>query len=297
MSEGGASPDHVLMRRRRDLAMKSILMPVEDHALMDAVMQVALNLARSFDSYIEGVAVGPDIAEFVAADFALSGVVLDDRTRRDFVDHARGRFEGFMAAHRVERARGDQEGPSYGWTGEALISDTGVGEYGRVFDVIAVGRPGPGVRMPRKSTLEAVLFESGRPVLIAPPNPPATLGERIAIAWNGTTDTARSIAFAMPLLERAQDVVILAVPGPALPGPTSEQVAKSLRRRRVPARVGLVGEAARSPAAALLETAGVLGADLLIKGGYTRSRLRQLIFGKVTSEILSDANLPVFMAH
>ncbi len=101
----------------------------------------------------------------------------------------------------------------------------------------------------------------------------------------------------MPLLERAQDVVILAVPGPALPGPTSEQVAKSLRRHGVPARVGLVGEAARSPAAALLETAGVLGADLLIKGGYTRSRLRQLIFGKVTSEILSDANLPVFMAH
>ena len=55
------------------------------------------NLARTFDSYIEGVAVGPDIAEFVAADFALSGVVLDERTRRDFVDHSRGLFEGFMA--------------------------------------------------------------------------------------------------------------------------------------------------------------------------------------------------------
>jgi nucleotide-binding universal stress UspA family protein len=151
--------------------------------------------------------------------------------------------------------------------------------------------------LPRKSTLEAVLFESGRPVLIAPPQPPATLGERIAIAWNGTTDTARSIAFAMPLLMRAQDVVILTVPGPALPGPSDEQVAKSLRRHGVPARVGLVGEAASSPAAALLETAAVLGADLLIKGGYTRSRLRQLIFGKVTSEILAETNLPVFMAH
>ena len=277
--------------------MKSILMPVEDHALMDAAMQIAVMLARTFNSYIEGVAVGPDIAEFVAADFALSGVVLDDRTRRDFVDHSRGLFETFMAAHRVERARGDLDRPTYGWSGEALISDTGVGEYGRVFDVIAVGRPGPGPRLPRKSTLEAVLFESGRPVLIAPPQPPATLGERIAIAWNGTTDTARSIAFAMPLLMRAQDVVILTVPGPALPGPSDEQVAKSLRRHGVPARVGLVGEAASSPAAALLETAAVLGADLLIKGGYTRSRLRQLIFGKVTSEILAETNLPVFMAH
>jgi nucleotide-binding universal stress UspA family protein len=277
--------------------MKSILMPVEDHALMDAVMQVAVSLARTFDSYIEGVAVGPDIAEFVAADFALSGVVLDDRTRRDFVDHSRGLFEAFMTAHHIERARGDLQGPSYGWSGEALISDTGVGEYGRVFDVIVVGRPGSGLRLPRKSTLEAVLFESGRPVLIAPPRPPSTLGERIAIAWNGTTDTARSIGFAMPLLMRAQDVVILTVPGPALPGPGDEQVAKSLRRHGVPARVGLVGGAGNSPAAALLETAAILGADLLIKGGYTRSRLRQLIFGKVTSEILAETNLPVFMAH
>ncbi len=277
--------------------MKSILMPVEDHALMEPAMQVALNLARAFDSYIEGVAVGPDIAEFVAADFALSGVVLDDRTRRDFVDHSRALFEGFMAAHHVERAREDAARPAYGWSGEALISDTGVGEYGRVFDVIAVGRPGPGLRLPRKSTLEAVLFESGRPVLIAPPEPPATLGERIAIAWNGTTDTARTIALAMPLLKRAQDVVILTVPGPALPGPSDEQLARSLRRHAVPARVGLVGEAGNSPAAALLETAAVLGADLLIKGGYTRSRLRQLFFGRVTSEILAEANLPVFMAH
>ena len=276
--------------------MKTILLPIEDHVLIDAVMQVSLALARKFNSYIEGVAVGPDIAEFVAADFALSGVVLDDRTRRDFVDHSRGLFSDFMTAHRVERARSDLERPSYGWTGDALVSDTGVGEYGRVFDVIAVGRPGPGLRLPRKSTLEAVLFESGRPLLIAPPHPPATLGERIAIAWNGTTDTARSIALAMPLLLRAQDVVILTVPSPQQ-GPSDEQLAKNLRRHGVPARVGLIGEVANSPAAAFLETAAVLGADLVIKGGYTRSRLRQFIFGKVTSEILAESNLPVFMAH
>ena len=97
--------------------MKSILIPVEDHALMEAVTQVAVNLARTFDSYIEGVAVGPDIAEFVAADFALSGVVLDERTRRDFVDHSRGLFEGSMSAHHVGRARADLQGPQYGWSG------------------------------------------------------------------------------------------------------------------------------------------------------------------------------------
>ncbi len=277
--------------------MKSILVPIEDHLLMGAVMEVAVMLAREFNSYIEGVAVGPDIAEFVAADFGFSGIVLDDRSRRDFVDHSRRSLESFMAARRIERSQADADLPCFGWCGDALLSDTAVSEYARVFDVIVVGRPRPGPRLPRKSTLEAILFESGRPILIVPPQPPTTIGERIAVAWNGTTDTARSVAFAMPLLTRAQDVVILTAPGPDLPGPTDEQLARSLRRHGAPARVGRVDEAAPTPAAALLEAATGLGADLLIKGGFTRSRLRQLIFGRVTSEILADANLPVFMAH
>jgi len=277
--------------------MRSILIPVEEHAVMGAVLETALLLARKFDSYMEGVALGPDIAELVAADFSLSGVVLDDRTRRDFLDHGRNFFETFMVANNIGRQREDAAGPSFGWLSDTLVSDNGIGEYGRIFDVIAIGRPGPGPRQPRKSTLEAALFESGRPVLIAPPFPRQTLGETIVIAWNGSTDTARTIAFAMPLLTRAKDVVVLNIPGPRLPGPNEDQLAKSLRRHGAPARVILIGEASKSAGAALLETAAMLGADLLIKGGYTRSRLRQFIFGSVTSEILAESNLPVFMAH
>jgi nucleotide-binding universal stress UspA family protein len=40
-----------------------------------------------------------------------------------------------------------------------------------------------------------------------------------------------------------------------------------------------------------------LGADLLIKGAYTQSRLRQMIFGGATSHILAMAPLPVLIAH
>lgn len=277
--------------------MKAILIPVEEHALMDAVLETALRLAWKFDSYMEGAALGPDIAEMVAADFSLSGVVLDDRTRRDFLDNGRRLFETFMTANKIGRQREDARGPSFGWIGDKLVSDNGIGEHARIFDVIAMGRPGSGPRQPRRSTFEAVLFESGRPVLIAPPRPPATLGDVIAIAWNGSTDTARTIAFAMPLLTCARDVVVLNIPGPRQPGPTEEQLARSLRRHGAPARVAPINEASKFPGAAVLSAAAMLGADLLIKGGYTRSRLRQLIFGNVTSEILAEANLPVFMAH
>lgn len=277
--------------------MKAILIPVEEHALMDAVFETALLLGRKFDSYMEGAALGPDIAEMVAADFSMSGVILNDRTRRDFIDRGRCLFEAFMARNKVGRCRDDASGPTFGWVGDTLVSDNGIGEYGRVFDVIAVGRPGTGPGRPRRTTFEAALFESGRPVLIAPPHPPSTVGDSIAIAWNGSTDTARTIAFAMPLLARAQDVIVLNIPGPRQSGPSEEQLAKALRRHGAPARVVPIGEASKSPGAAVLGAAAMLGADLLIKGGYTRSRLRQLIFGNVTSEILAEASLPVFMAH
>jgi nucleotide-binding universal stress UspA family protein len=277
--------------------MKAILIPVEEHSLMEAVMETALLLANKFNSYMEGAALGPDIAEMVAADFSLSGVILDDRTRRDFLDSSRQRLETFMAAHNVPRHREDTAGPSFGWMGETLVSDNGIGEYGRIFDIIVVGRPGSGAQQPRRSTLEAALFESGRPVLIAPPVVPKTLGDTVVIAWNGSTDTARTIAFATPLLILARDVVVVNVPGTRLPGPNEEQVAKGLRRHGVKARVVSIGETAKSPGTAVLEAATMLGADLLIKGGYTQSRLRQLIFGSVTSQILAEANIPVFMAH
>jgi nucleotide-binding universal stress UspA family protein len=276
--------------------MKSILVPVEDHDWMNEVLETALLLARQFDSYIEGIALGPDLAEIVAADFSMSGVIFDDRTRRDFLRQARETFEDFMTAHKVPRRSDTVKDLSFGWTGDTLVSPNSFGEYGRVFDILTVGRPGSGSTEPHRSTLEGALFESGRPVLIAPPKAPPALGTIIAIVWNGSLETARSVSFAMPLLQKAVDVAVLAVPGLRLPGPSEAQLARSLRRHGVPARVVEVKEG-KAPGIALLDKAAMLGADLLIKGGYTQSRLRQLIFGSVTTEILADARLPVFMAH
>jgi len=277
--------------------MKAILIPVEDHAAMDSVLETALLVARKFKSYMEGAALGPDLAEMVAADFSLGGVVFDDRTRRELLDQSFLRFESFMLSRAIKRYDETSQAASFGWLGDALISDNGIGEYGRVFDLIAVGRPGNGLQAPRKATLEAALFDSGRPLLIAPPHAPAKLGESILIAWNGSSETARTVAFAMPLLVTAQDVPIVTIPGTRLPGPSDEQLAKSLRRHGIRARTVPVPETSKTQGAAVLETAAALGADLVIKGGYTQSRLRQLIFGSATGQILAEATLPILMAH
>ncbi len=192
--------------------MKSILIPVEDHSLMDAVMSCALLLARQFGSYMEGAALGPDFTELAASDFSFSGMIFDEKTRRELLDDALRKFETFMTAQGVKKQVGTETACSFGWMGPVLMTDKAIGEYGRVFDLIAVGKPDNGVNAPRRQTFESALFESGRPVLIVPGQVPSRLGDCIAIAWNGSSETARSIAFAMPLLMRARDVAILSVP-------------------------------------------------------------------------------------
>jgi nucleotide-binding universal stress UspA family protein len=186
---------------------------------------------------------------------------------------------------------------SYAWVQPSGESDTFVGSYGRVFDLIVLGRPGRAPQEPRMAPLEAALFESGRPVLIAPPGPPKTLGRKVLVAWNGSTEQARANALAMPLLCGADEVTVLTVEGGMTPGPTGEEVALHLVRNGVPATAVTVAPAGRTTGEAILHYTKSQGCDLLVKGAYAQSRLREMMFGGATRHILAHATLPVLMAH
>jgi nucleotide-binding universal stress UspA family protein len=202
-----------------------------------------------------------------------------------------------MEGHGVARAARNSA-LSFGWLDAAPDGDPFVGSYGRVFDVIVLGRPGPSRwSRPSMTTIEAGLFESGRPVLIAPPSPPQRIGDNILIAWNGSTEQARTTALAMPLLKQATQVVVLTVQGGTVPGPSGEELARYLDRNGVASEPITVQPGSRSTGEAILAQAAALQSDLLIKGAYTQSRLRQMIFGGATRHILANASLPVLMAH
>jgi nucleotide-binding universal stress UspA family protein len=151
--------------------------------------------------------------------------------------------------------------------------------------------------VPSMATLEAVLFETGRPIIIAPPIPPASLGNTIVIAWNGSTETARSVAFAAPFLAKAKRIVVLSIEGWGVPGPSGVQLADSLKRTGIAVEAITVPAGRRNAGETILAEAGALGCDLLVKGAYTQSRLRQLIFGGATTHILAEAKMPVLMAN
>ena len=162
--------------------MKNILVPIEEHDSITSVLETAWRFAGLFGGRIEGIALGPDTGDLIAADFAIAGSIFDEKTRREPVEHARRVFEDFMKLHNVPADRGRRvDSVSYGWAGGDMSTDSGIGAYGRVADIVVVGRPGTGRGDPRRATLESVLFEAGRPILIAPRKAPAKLGEKIVI--------------------------------------------------------------------------------------------------------------------
>jgi nucleotide-binding universal stress UspA family protein len=280
--------------------MKTILIPTEDHDRMAAVLEAALGLARAFGSYMEGVAVRPAAAAYVTVE-PVSGLAIPGTDQTEAAQAARALFEGFMKAQGVPQGaqKGEQEPAvlSYGWPRAEAVDDTFIGSYGRVFDLIALGRPGPSAQNPRMAPLEAALFESGRPALIVPDKAPATLARNVLISWNGSTEQAHTNAFAMPLLRLAETVTVLTVEGGMTPGPSGEDAARQLRRNGIKAAALTVKPGTRTPGEAILDHAASLGCDLLVKSAYTHSRLRQMIFGGATRHILAHATVPVFMAH
>jgi nucleotide-binding universal stress UspA family protein len=120
----------------------------------------------------------------------------------------------------------------------------------------------------------------------------------VLIAWNRSTEQARATALAMPLLERADQITVLTiVGGTEVSGPSAEQLVQNLRRHRIAAELKRVGLDGKSTGETILATAQSLGCDLLIKGAYTQSRLRQLIFGGATQHVLENAMIPVLLAN
>ncbi len=277
--------------------MKNVLVPVELHSSIDSVFTTALLLARRFDSYVEGMPLGPDLPDLVAFDMPVSWTAADQNTWRELAEESQNRFMDFMKAENVPAHEDKTHSLSWGWAGEAAFGDSQVSSYARIFDVAVLGRPGEERGDARMATAEAALFESGRPVLLAPPKAPSILGDTVVIAWNQSIETARATAFAMPILQKARRVVVLTITEHKVNGPTGEQLAHNLRANGVAAEALERSAKNRSHGDAILENAASVGGDLLVKGAYTQSRLRQMIFGGATSLILSKATLPVFMSN
>lgn len=280
--------------------MKTLLAVVGDGQAVP-LLQSALLVARRFGSRIVGLnALTAEYAVVFGGEMGLSISSEVDRTMENESEQkrneARSLFTSFMERNGVSMGVPTGTEPTAEWREESGRQNLVVGTLGRVFDLILLERPAR-LNSLAEATLEDALFESGRPVLMTPPEAPKTLGERVLIAWNGSGETARAVAFAMPFLKRAKQVEVVSVEGGTVPGPLAGALATNLAAHGIAVRARHIAAEGRAAGAIYVEAARAMEADLMVKGAYTQSRLRQMIFGGATRYILSEAPIPVLLAH
>jgi nucleotide-binding universal stress UspA family protein len=284
--------------------MKNLLAVVGDGNAA-SVLETALMAAQRFNSHIVGLhSLTTEYAVVFGGEMGFSISSEVDRTLEreghERRDQARRLFRDFMNSNGVpigSMAPG-HNGPSASWREEDGRQNAVVGMIGRVYDLIVVEQPEKLASI-AEATLEDALFESGRPVLMVPKRSPPTLGEVVAIAWNGSTETAVTVAMGMPFLKQAKRVVIVSV-GPQHmpePGPEGEELATALERHGMEVSLRTAYGRQKAQGESFLKEAMEAGADLLLKGAYTQSRIRQMIFGGGTRHIIMEAKIPVLMAR
>jgi nucleotide-binding universal stress UspA family protein len=279
--------------------MTTVLLPFCDDDVSQHAFELSTQLIRRTNGCVEGLFVlrRPEIMDgdgSMLADAHFTQLIDECRA---MADRARLRFEAAAAAQDVKMGTGAGDGPVAIWHSLEGTEQQVVGSHGRLFDVIVVGREFGRGWLNWRMIFESALFESGRPILLAPMTPVSTFGENVVVAWNSSTETARTVALAMPLLTRARAVTVLAVEGWGVPGPKASEAAAYLGHAGVRATARTLPKAERAPAESILEECTRIGADLLVKGAYTQSRLRQLMFGGATRHVLAHAKLPVLFAH
>ena len=186
--------------------------------------------------------------------------------------------------------------PSASWVEEQGRQVDVIKRHGRLADLVCVAKPDVSRNL-GANTLKAALFNTGRPVMMCPEaeSPPVTLGARIAIGWNGSSEASRAVALSSALLEGADEVVVLSA-GEEVHGARAEDLRTYLAERGIEARVERF-TAKRRIGDALLAQARDAGADTLLMGAYSDSHERETVFGGNTQQVVDRATMPVVMVH
>jgi nucleotide-binding universal stress UspA family protein len=254
-----------------------------------AAFELAARLAKGFGARLVGLEPPSyGVMSMAWADAGMGapigGGLAEDAEERQRVAAVKQAFDARAMGLTSEWRAADDSGP------------TAIGIIGRAYDLIVMPQPGALPKMP-ESVFETALFDSGRPVLVVPPRFSGMVGKKILFAWNGSTESARAISLAMPVMSRAEAIDVLSVDGAMVPGPSSAEIADSLRSHGLNVTSQHVKPGTRSAGQTIVDTAIAGGCDLIVKGAYTQSRLRQMIFGGMTRHLIMQSPLPVLFSY
>ncbi len=286
------------------MSTRIILTPMFGDDADEAAAQAAFAVARRFDAHVVGLFVRIDPLDTIPiVGEGISPVVIDDLTQaaESEMDRraaaAKTHFEAARSAAGVALAESAPApaGSSARWSEVTGRRDEVIPRKARVSDLVVFGAQ-PADSPELGGAIENTLVGCGRPVLLAPKGV-HTIGERVAIAWNDSAESAHALSSALPFIEAARAVHILAADTWRTRFEATEELADYLAWRGIACERQAVAVEDEAVGAALMQAARGAEADLLVMGGYGRSRLRELVLGGVTRHVLTHTELPILFAH
>lgn len=169
-----------------------------------------------------------------------------------------------------------------------------IAERGRPSDLIVLARPHSTDLPWPNISVQSALRESARPVLLMP-NTVSQVGKRNIIAWNGSLEAVRAVTFAIPILARGENTLVVTV-GRHDVQPPGEKVVEHLYCHGIEAESKVV-PLEESESSTLLSASRTFGADLIILGAYTRYRTGRPVFGSMSIEMIKQNKISIFIAH
>ncbi|WP_421935489.1 universal stress protein [Phenylobacterium sp.] len=272
------------------MTYRDILVSLDGSPAQHAAAHYAADLASTFDAVLLGAFARSRIPPpFVPADGA--AFLSASEIQRIFDAHEDEVRKTLETAQRALEGAAQAHGVASEWTDVADAA--ALAACARRADLLIL--PAGDARTADALTPAALAMASGVPTLVVPPTAAPGAISRVLVAWNGSRESARALHAAWPILRRA-DAVDVVIVGRGRIGP-DHLLQRHLERHGVEPNLvehdaddALAGDILRREA---LER----GADLVVMGLYGHTRLRELILGGVSRELLAGPPTPLFVIH
>ena len=276
--------------------IKDIIVNLEHKIARDPARDFAITIAETFDAHIAGVAFAyrPEFPGYVMleipADIVAQMIADSERAALAAIDRfdAAAKRSLLSAEHRLLKILGEGA--------PAILS-----EFARRFDISVFMQSEPN-GVDNDDMIETSLFQSGRPLIVVPYIQKDGLKlDHVVCCWDGSRAAARAINDALPFLAKATTVDLLIVLNEKTNSDQNAirgaEIATHLARHDVKVQVVTVPAADIDVASTILSYIADISGTLIVMGGYGHAKLRELILGGVTRDMLRSMTVPVFMSH
>lgn len=279
------------------MSFKKILVPLEGLASDSAAVDVALLLGRQFQAHIEAFYAKTTRGDPSTSRIKRRGSDDGEIGLADKMEASRVRelFTSRCNSHEIKELSNIATGKlSANFLEVRGIEADLIVEHGRLSDLIVFAHAASIDPHWPNISVQTALQETARPVLLVP-STATRIGKRNVIAWNGSLESARAVASAVPILQRGEGTFVITI-GSRDVRPPSEKVVEYLKWHGINAQSMVLPIGQSSESSMLLAASVTFEADLIILGAYTRHRTGR-VFGSMTIEMMKQKEIPVFMIH